>query len=196
MKHDGPDVILASTSRYRAALLARLLPDFASIAPDVDETGRPGESPQALAARLAQLKAQAVAGAHPRAVVIGGDQVPCRGDSVLRKPGTHARAFAQLRACSGQTVTFFTAVCVVGPGTEHPDSWVDETRIRFRELADDQIERYLLRDQPYDCAGSFKSESLGIALFDSIATNDPTALQGLPLIRLATTLAKHGVMVI
>jgi len=193
MKNDAPGVILASTSSYRRALLARILADFRAIAPAVEEARVPGETPPEMAARLARLKASAVADEHPRSIVIGGDQVPCLGDTVLHKPGSHERAVAQLRASSGQTVTFYTAVCVIGPKRNDVDSRVDETRIRFRDLSDDQIERYLRHDQPYDCAGSFKSEALGITLFAGIETEDPTAIQGLPLIWLTTILEKCGV---
>lgn len=195
MNTDCPDVILASTSASRRALLARVLGDFGTATPAVDEARHRTETPREMAARLAKLKALSVAVKHPRAVVIGGDQVPCLGDEILRKPGSHMRAVAQLRACSGKTVTFYTAVCVAGPGADRIDIWVDDTLITFRSLSDDQIERYLQHDQPYDCAGSFKSESMGVTLFASIETADPTAIQGLPLIRLTETLAKHGVFI-
>ncbi len=127
--------------------------------------------------------------------MIGGDQVPRLGTQILRKPESHERAVEQLRACSGKSVVFFTGVCVTGPDERPPETWVDETIIQFRSLSDAQIERYLQLDQPYDCAGSFKSEARGISLFSSIETEDVTALQGLPLIRLTSVLQERGVTI-
>lgn len=195
MNKDGPKVILASTSAHRRALLERLLEHFTAISPEVDETEIGGESPPAMAARLAELKAIAVAAKYPGAIVIGGDQVPRLGTEILRKPGSHERAVEQLRACSGKTVVFFTAVCVTGPDGRDPETWVDETTIRFRSLSHAQIDRYLRLDRPYDCAGSFKSEARGISLFEGVETEDSTALQGLPLIRLTSVLQARGVTI-
>jgi septum formation protein len=185
--------VLGSTSRYRRELLERLRIPFAVTAPDVDETPQPGEAPKALAQRLALAKARAVAALHPEAVVIGSDQVADLAGQPLGKPGEHARAVAQLRQMRGQTVIFQTALAVVclASGFEQVD--LAEVRVVFRELSDDEIEAYLLAEQPYDCAGSAKSEGLGIALLESIDNDDPTALIGLPLIRTARLLRLAGV---
>ena len=185
--------MLGSTSRYRRELLERLRIPFAVSAPDVDETPQPGEAPKALAQRLALAKARAVAALHPEAVVIGSDQVADLAGQPLGKPGEHARAVAQLRQMRGQTVIFQTALAVVclASGFEQVD--LAEVRVVFRDLSDDEIEAYLLAEQPYDCAGSAKSEGLGIALLESIDNDDPTALIGLPLIRTARLLRLAGV---
>ncbi|HRN61890.1 MAG TPA: Maf family protein [Luteimonas sp.] len=184
-------LVLASTSRYRAQLLARFGLAFATARPEVDESARPGEPPASLALRLAAAKAQAVATAHPDAVVIGSDQVASCGGHVLGKPGTREAAIAQLQSMSGREVAFLTAVAVVAPGAavEHA---LDTTTVRFRALADDAIARYVDAEQPLDCAGSFKSEGLGITLFEAIETHDPTALVGLPLIATARLLRARG----
>lgn len=186
-------LVLGSTSRYRRELLERLRIPFAVTAPDVDETPQPGEAPKALAQRLALAKARAVAALHPEAVVIGSDQVADLAGQPLGKPGEHARAVAQLRQMRGQTVIFQTALAVVclASGFEQVD--LAEVRVVFRDLSDDEIEAYLLAEQPYDCAGSAKSEGLGIALLESIDNDDPTALIGLPLIRTARLLRQAGV---
>ena len=186
-------LVLGSTSRYRRELLERLRIPFAVSAPDVDETPQPGEAPKALAQRLALAKARAVAALHPEAVVIGSDQVADLAGQPLGKPGEHARAVAQLRQMRGQTVIFQTALAVVclASGFEQVD--LAEVRVVFRDLSDDEIEAYLLAEQPYDCAGSAKSEGLGIALLESIDNDDPTALIGLPLIRTARLLRQAGV---
>lgn len=183
-------LILASTSRYRAELLARLGVAFTTEAPGVDEASRPGETPAALATRLACAKAAAVSARHPDAWSLGSDQVALRDGDVLGKPGTAARCEAQLLASSGREVLFLTAVCLVGPGPrlEH----VDETRVRFRALGAEEIRRYVALEQPLDCAGGFKCEGLGIALFERIESTDPTALVGLPLIWVANALRRVG----
>jgi septum formation protein len=188
-------LILASTSRYRRALLQRLGVPFECAAPDVDETRRPGEAPLDLAVRLARLKAEAVAARHPGAVVIGSDQVAVRGDEVLGKPGTVELCHRQLRDSSGREVVFMTAVHVIDGATGRTDSHVDRTTVRFRELTDDEIARYVERDQPLDCAGGFKAESLGIALFERIDSTDPTGLTGLPLAWLCGALRRAGMQV-
>lgn len=188
-------LILASTSRYRRALLARLGLPFECVAPDVDESSLPGESPPALAARLARLKAEAVAARHPAAVVIGSDQVAVRGEEVLGKPGTVGRCREQLRRSSGREVTFLTAVHVIDGPAGASESHTDVTRVRFRVLSDDEIARYVERDQPLDCAGGFKAESLGIALFERIESADPTGLTGLPLAWLCGALRRAGCQV-
>ncbi|TWT20088.1 septum formation inhibitor Maf [Luteimonas marina] len=186
-----PRLILASTSRYRAELLARLRLPFDTARPEVAETPLPGEPPASLALRLAAAKAAAVAAEHPEAVVIGSDQVASCDGRVLGKPGAREAAIAQLQAMSGSDVVFLTAVAVAGPGAaiEHA---LDTTTVRFRPLADDTIARYVDAETPLDCAGSFKCEGLGIALFEAIDSRDPTALVGLPLIATARLLRARG----
>ena len=185
-------LILASTSAYRRELLARLRVPFETIPPDVDETPLPGEAPHALAGRLALAKAQTVAAAHPRAIVIGSDQVADLDGAPLGKPGGHDKAVAQLRAMQGRKVLFHTALAVACTETGFAQCDIATVRVRFRALGDEEIERYLRAEQPYDCAGSAKSEGLGIALLDEIASDDPTALIGLPLIRTARLLRAAG----
>jgi septum formation protein len=185
-------LILGSTSRYRRELLERLRVPFTCVSPEVDETPRPSESPQDLACRLALAKAQAVAAWHPNAVVIGSDQVADLHGQPLGKPGTHERAVAQLQAMRGQTVVFQTAVAVVCAHTGFAEVDLAQVRVTFRELTDAQIEHYLRAETPYDCAGSAKSEGLGIALLARIDNDDPTALVGLPLIRTCSLLARAG----
>ena len=185
-------LILGSTSRYRRELVSRLNLPFEAVAPDVDETPAPGEAPRALAERLALAKARDVAARHPEAVVIGSDQVADLHGEPLGKPGTHARAVAQLRRMRGQTVIFQTALAVVCVATGFEQADLAAVEVRFRDLSDAEIERYLRAEQPYDCAGSAKSEGLGIALLDAIVSDDPTALIGLPLIRTARLLRAAG----
>ncbi|MGC1523559.1 MAG: nucleoside triphosphate pyrophosphatase [Steroidobacteraceae bacterium] len=189
-------LILASTSKYRRELLARLRLPFSCIAPGVDETIRSGEQPLALAARLARAKAAAVALQHPDAWVIGSDQVAVRAgpeaELILGKPGTEARCIEQLRACSGRTVSFMTAVAVVRHNGRAVHEFVDTTRVTFRRLDEETIARYVESETPIDCAGGFKSEGLGIALCESIDSADPSALIGLPLIRLSAVLRDVG----
>lgn len=186
-------LVLGSTSRYRRELLERLRVPFLITAPDVDETPEPGEAPRALAWRLALAKARAVAALHPQAVVIGSDQVADLAGQALGKPGNHARAVAQLRQMRGQTVIFQTALAVVCLATGFEQVDLAEVRVVFRDLSDEDIEAYLLAEKPYDCAGSAKSEGLGIVLLESIDSDDPTALVGLPLIRTARLLRQAGV---
>ena len=188
-----PSLILGSTSRYRRDLLARLRIPFAVVSPDVDETALPGEPPAALACRLALAKAHAVALKFPSAVVIGSDQVADLDGVAIGKPGTHERAVEQLRHMSGRRVVFQTAVAVVRADTGFAGSALVPVTVRFRELSDAQIEHYLLAEQPYDCAGSAKSEALGIALLDAIDSSDPTALVGLPLIQTCALLRQAGI---
>lgn len=185
-----PALILASTSRYRQELLSRLRLPFETVAPEVDETALPGEAPAALAERLALAKARVVAAAHPGAIVIGSDQVADLGSAAIGKPGGHERAAEQLRQMSGREVVFQTAVAVVAPGLAAIER--AEVRVRVRELSDAAIEAYLRADQPYDCAGSAKVESLGIALLEAVESDDPTALIGLPLIRTCALLRRAG----
>lgn len=189
----APRIVLASTSRYRAELLRRLLDDFEQIAPEVDEPELAGESPAARAERLATHKAEAVASSLHDALVIGSDQVAALGNAVLHKPGSIELAHQQLRASSGNTVDFHTGLCVIDTRDGRRESVLDHTRAVFRTLTDDEIERYVAREQPLDCAGSFKSEGAGIALFERIETVDPTALIGLPMIALARLLRQAGV---
>jgi septum formation protein len=186
-------LVLGSTSRYRRELLERLRLPFEVAAPHVDETPLPGELPQALAVRLALAKAQAVAAKFPQAVVIGSDQVADLNGQPLGKPGTHERAVAQLRQMRGQTVIFQTALAVVCSETGFIQQDIAQVRVVFRDLSDQEIETYLRIEQPYDCAGSAKSEGLGIALLERIDSDDPTALIGLPLIRTARMIAAAGV---
>jgi septum formation protein len=187
-----PPLILASTSRYRRELLERLRLPFECIAPGVDETPQPGETPAALAERLALAKAQAIAVQHPGAVVIGSDQVADLNGQAIGKPHTHARAVAQLQAMRGQAVVFQTAVAVVRRDRGHARTVRVPVTVRFRDLSDAEIEHYLRTEQPYDCAGSARSEALGIALLDAIESDDPTALIGLPLIRTCALLREAG----
>ncbi|MDM0084468.1 Maf family nucleotide pyrophosphatase [Variovorax sp. J31P179] len=186
-------VILASTSRYRRELLTRLRLPFDVQAPEVDETPLPGEAPRALAERLALEKANAVARHFPQAVVIGSDQVADLAGEPLGKPGDHARATEQLRRMRGQTLIFQTAVAVVCHASGFAERDLAPVRVVFRDLEDAAIERYLRAEEPYDCAGSAKSEGLGIALLEAIDSDDPTALVGLPLIRTARMLRAAGV---
>jgi septum formation protein len=186
-------LILGSTSAYRKDLLKRLRIPFDVVAPEVDETPHPGEAPALLAVRLALAKAQAVARFHPSAIVIGSDQVADLNGEPLGKPGDHARATAQLRRMRGQTVVFQTAVAVVCLEAGFVQQSLAPVRVVFRQLSDAEIESYLRLEQPYDCAGSAKSEGLGIALLESIDSDDPTALVGLPLIRTASMLRGAGV---
>ncbi len=186
------NLILGSTSRYRRELLERLRIAFTVESPHVDETPLPGELPQQLAQRLALAKAQAVAQRHPASVVIGSDQVADLEGECLGKPGTHERAVLQLRKMSGKVVVFQTAVAVVCLESGFVEQSLAAVRVQFRTLSDGEIENYLRAEQPYDCAGSAKSEGLGIALLERIDNDDPTALVGLPLIRTATMLRAAG----
>lgn len=186
-------VVLGSTSPYRRELLARLNLPFEVAAPEVDETPRTGESPRDLALRLALAKARAVATRHPEAVVIGSDQVADLAGQALGKPGSHARAVQQLQCMRGQTVVFQTALAVVCQASGFEQVDLAPVQVRFRDLSDAEIEHYLQTEQPYDCAGSAKSEGLGIALLESIDNDDPTALVGLPLIRTCRMLRAAGV---
>ncbi len=187
-------LVLGSTSRYRRELLHRLHLAFDVVSPEVDETPLPGESPATLAQRLALAKARAVTALRPDAVVIGSDQVADLAGEPLGKPGNHERATVQLRRMSGQTVVFQTAVAVVCAATGFERCELAGVRVVFRTLSDDEIERYLRIEQPYDCAGSAKSEGLGIALLERIDNDDPTALVGLPLIRTARLLREAGLV--
>ena len=189
----GRALVLGSTSRYRRELLQRLRLPFEVIGPHVDETPLPGEAPAALAQRLALAKARAVAAQRPDAIVIGSDQVADLDGEPLGKPGNHERAVAQLRRMSGRTVKFQTALAVVCAETGFEAAELAVVEVVFRELDDATIERYLRAEQPYDCAGSAKSEGLGIALLEAIHSDDPTALVGLPLIRTCRMIRAAGI---
>jgi len=194
--YSGRPVILGSTSRYRKELLSRLQIPFDTAAPDVDETPHPNESPKDLAMRLALAKAHAVALKNPQAVVIGSDQVADLEGEPLGKPGNHANATLQLQRMRGKTVIFQTALSVVCLTTRFEKTDLAEVKVKFRDLSDSEIESYLLAEEPYDCAGSAKSEGLGIALLESIESDDPTALIGLPLIRTCLMLREAGVNIL
>jgi MAF protein len=196
-KHTGimryPPLVLASTSPYRRDLLARLGISFTTSSPDVDETRGPGESPQDLVVRLAVAKAKAVADTHPDALIIGSDQVASIDQAVLGKPGDRSRAIAQLTRASGRQVVFFTGLCLLDARTGLTQTCCEPFRVHFRNLSRAQIEGYVDRERPLNCAGSFKSEGLGIALFERLDGDDPNALVGLPLIRLTSMLQRQGV---
>jgi len=190
----APRIVLASSSSYRRTLLARLGIDCRALAPEIDERALPGEQPSATALRLAQAKAKRIADIEPAALIIGSDQVAVLDGQVLGKPGTHAAAVRQLQAMREKTVIFHTALCLFNAATGAAQVANVPTTVRFRRLDDAQIERYLQRDRPYDCAGSAKIESLGIALVEQVESSDPTALVGLPLIALTGMLAREGVI--
>lgn len=190
------DLILASSSRYRATLLARLGLPFRTQAPDIDESRHADESAAALVRRLAAGKADAVAAAHPAALIIGSDQVAVLGSDILGKPGDPERAIEQLTRLSGQTVAFLTGLCLLDAETAQRQLAVVPTYVRFRELSLQEIRDYVAREEPLDCAGAFKSEGLGIALFEAIEGTDPNALIGLPLIELCRMLRNVGVKVL
>ena len=193
MSPPHPLLVLASTSPHRRMLLERLGLPFSCAAPEVDETRSFREPVTELVRRLSRAKAEAVAAKHPRALIIGSDQAAERDGDILGKPGGHAAAAAQLSASSGKYLKFHTGLCVMDTrdGSRHEN--VDVTRVIFRKLSQAEIERYLQAEKPYDCAGSFKSEGLGISLFDGIESDDPSALVGLPLIALCRFLRECGV---
>jgi septum formation protein len=188
-----PPLILASSSRYRAELLRRLRLPFEVIAPDVDESAQPNEGPAQLALRLALAKARAVAARRSDAVIIGSDQVADLDGVALGKPGTHERAVQQLRSLRARQAVFHTAVAVVHGATGFERAQVATARVVFRNVSDSEIEHYLRSEQPYDCAGSAKCETLGIALLEAIESDDPTTLVGLPLIRTCAMLREAGI---
>lgn len=189
-------IILASSSKYRKELLSRILNDFECISPDIDETPFPNEEPMALVKRLAKEKALEVANDYPEAIVIGSDQICVLEGDILGKPGSKENAIKQLTACSGKTVFFYTSLCVT-KGTDEPkEISVVTTKVIFKELTQRQIQNYIERENPIDCAGSFKCEGLGIVLFEAIESNDPTALIGLPLIQVNQRLEKLGFNII
>ena len=191
-----PPIVLASTSRYRRELLARLGLPFEVVSPQVDETALPNEAPPDTARRLAEAKARAVAGRFPKAIVIGSDQVAVLEGTTLGKPGNHANALRQLKAMRGKEVAFHTALCLCHAASGQAQTRVVPFYVRFRDYSDAQIERYLQREQPYDCAGSARCEGLGIALIAEMRGEDPNALIGLPLIALTEMLAAQGISVL
>ena len=186
-------LILASSSPYRAELLDRLGLDYTTASPDIDESALPGERPDTLVERLAELKARAVGEHHP-GLIIGSDQVATIDGDILGKPGNHGNAVEQLTRLSGKRVTFHTGLCLLDTTRHELQADVVPFTVQFRRLSPEQIERYLRAEQPYNCAGSFKSEGLGITLFEKMSGEDPTALIGLPLIRLTTMLGNAGIL--
>ncbi|HEX9802154.1 MAG TPA: nucleoside triphosphate pyrophosphatase [Gammaproteobacteria bacterium] len=191
-----PQLVLASTSPFRKQLLQKLGLDFVTDSPEIDESRLEGESPEQLVARLAEEKARAVATRQPQSLIIGSDQVAVIDGEILGKPGSHDRAVAQLKAASGRRVTFLTALCLYNSATGDSQLEVVPFGVVFRALSETQIDNYLKAEQPYNCAGSFKSEALGIALFEKLEGEDPNTLIGLPLIRLVRMLEAEGVRVI
>jgi len=188
-------LILASSSVYRRELLTRLQFNFESIAPELDESPNPGESPEQTALRLAQQKAEAIAKNQPEAIIIGSDQVATLGDMQIGKPGNHEAALKQLQLMRGREVAFHTALCVLDNRQNAPSPLQIQdicTMVRFRDLSNAELDAYLRIEQPYDCAGSAKNEGLGIAIIESIKSDDPTALTGLPLIALTSMLRNTG----
>lgn len=193
---DGRRLILASTSPFRRELLMRLGLPFTVQAPEADETGLPDEAAPALAARLAERKARSVAQSTPAALIIGSDQAAVVDGNIIGKPGNHSRAVAQLQRASGRTVLFHTGLCLLDSASGQCQVAVEEFRVVFRPLTATMIEAYLQRERPYQCAGSFKSEGLGIALFERLEGDDPTSLIGLPLIRLTRMLEAAGAAIL
>lgn len=190
--NDNPPLVLASTSPFRRELLQRLGIPFTTVDPAVDELPLPGETPAQLVQRLSESKARAVGKTHA-GLIIGSDQVATTGKEILGKPGSHERAVQQLLQLAGKTVTFHTGLCLLDTAKDTAQIDVVPFSVEFRQLDTTQIERYLRREQPYNCAGSFKSEALGITLFKRMRGDDPTALIGLPLIRLTDMLAAAGI---
>ncbi len=186
-------LVLGSTSPFRKDLLYKLGIPFVTATPDIDEARRPGEMPESLVRRLAEEKARNVASRYPEALVIGSDQVACVNDEILGKPGSREKAIAQLCAASGKAMTFHTGLCLYNAATKQIQVAVEPFIVHFRRLGTAQIERYIDREQPFNCAGSFKSEGFGITLFSALQGRDPNALVGLPLIRLVEMLDRQGI---
>ena len=186
-------IILASSSKYRQALLSRLAIKFDSISPDVDETPLENETAENLAIRLSELKARSISNNHPNRYVIGSDQVASHNDQLIGKPITYENAFNQLRQFSGGCVFFFTGVTLINKSIDFCQTKVSKVKVEFRNLSDTEIESYLNHDKPFDCAGSFKVESLGISLFESVQSDDPTSLEGLPLISVCRLFRYAGI---
>lgn len=188
----APEIFLASSSPYRRGLLDRFLDTYEAVSPDVDEDNRDNLAPPDLATHLARKKAEAVSANIHRSLIIGADQLAVLGETVVGKPGSHAKAVEQLMAASGKTMTFLTAVCILDPVSRTRSEHTDTTRVQFRNFDRRLAESYLRHDEPYDCAGSFKLEGAGFVLFESVKTEDPTALIGLPMIWLSGQLLKLG----
>ncbi len=195
--HQNPLIILASSSRYRCELLARLQLTFKAVAPDIDETPHPNEAPEQTATRLAQQKAEALSTQFPDTIIIGSDQVATLDGLQIGKPGNHDKALQQLQLMRGKEVIFHTALCVLDNRPQSHSNRLQihncQTRVQFRNLSDAELDAYLRIEQPYDCAGSAKNEGLGIALIEAIHSSDPTSLTGLPLISLSSMLRHLGV---
>jgi MAF protein len=189
-------LILGSSSPFRAELLNKLGLTFIQVSPDIDETPQSDESPAALVQRLAQSKAREIARTHPEALIIGSDQVAVIDDDILGKPGNHQNAMAQLKSASGRKVTFLTGLALLNAKNGHIQSSVEPFSVHFRTLTDNQIDFYLKKEQPYQCAGSFKSEGFGISLFSKLDGEDPNTLIGLPLIRLIQMLQHEDIDVL
>ncbi|MCU7914809.1 MAG: Maf-like protein [Candidatus Thiodiazotropha sp. (ex Gloverina cf. vestifex)] len=196
MPQTHPPLILASSSPFRRELLSRLGMKFSSVSPEVDEAPLVNEPAEMLVSRLAECKAKAVAESHPNALIIGSDQVATIEGQILGKPGNHERAVEQLMRASGKHVSFLTGLCLHHSTTGNTQLWCEPFHVEFRELTRDEIEHYLHREKPYNCAGSFKSEGLGICLFQRMEGDDPSSLIGLPLIRLVNMLRNEGVDVL
>ena len=188
-------LILGSTSPFRAEILQKLCISFDTAAPDINESPLANESPSELVERLSVFKAKKVAETHPAALIVGSDQVACVDQQILGKPHTHENAIEQLRFLSGKIVSFHTGLCLFNSESGNTQSTVEVFKVYFRALTDDQIERYLRNEQPYNCAGSFKSEALGVSLFKKLEGDDPNTLIGLPLIRLVEFLSNEGLQV-
>jgi septum formation protein len=189
-------LVLASTSPYRQELLTRLGLPFETASPEIDESRHEGEDPEEFVQRLSLAKAKAVAGKYPDALIIGSDQVATLDGTILGKPGTHERAMKQLKAASGRSVTFLTGLTLYDSATGRSHTVCEPFRVKFRPLTEEEIDDYLRREEPYDCAGSFKSEGLGIALFSLTDGEDPNSLIGLPLIQLVSMLLENGIHVL
>ena len=186
-------LVLGSTSPFRRALLEKLGLPFTTVAPEVDESHRPGETPETLVKRLAEAKARAAAAGRPRSLVIGSDQVACIDGDILGKPGNRENAIAQLERAAGRVVTFYTGLCLYNSAEDRAQVLCEPFRVHFRRLAREQIARYVDAEQPFNCAGSFKSEGYGITLFERLEGDDPNSLVGLPLIRLVELLGNEGI---
>ncbi len=196
MKRSMPAIILASSSPYRQQLLNRLGLPFNSVSPEIDEATLPGEDARQLVIRLAKNKARAVARAQPNALIIGSDQVASLGERILTKPGNHQNAHRQLMSCSGKAVVFYTGLALLNSRTGQCHTCVEPFTVHFRQLTPTEVDNYLEREQPYDCAGSFKMEGLGISLFTRMEGEDPNSLVGLPLIRLIDMLSNEGINIL
>ncbi|MEJ2453607.1 MAG: Maf family nucleotide pyrophosphatase [Candidatus Thiodiazotropha sp.] len=196
VSHPHLPLILASSSPYRREVLSRLGVEFGSVSPEIDESPRDNEQPEELVRRLAEEKARAVAISHPEALIIGSDQVATLEDRVLGKPGTHERAVEQLTQASGKRVTFQTGLCLLNSESGSLQVCCEPYHVKFRELTAEEIDHYLSKEQPYNCAGAFKSEGLGVCLFERMEGDDPTSLIGLPLIKLVDMLRNEGLDVL